>query len=832
MQFISIKLCKYKRLSLNNIDYLEINPKNKIQLILGSNSSGKSSTLSQITPLPANHQDYLKDGYKIVEILHNNSHYELKSIFASTGNRYNFIKDGIELNDGLTASTFKELVKQEFKITQDIQDVLSGVTTFTEMTVSDRRNWFTKISDADYTYAIKYFSKLKEQHRDMLGAIKIQQSRLVQESEKLLTPEQDEKYRFEIKLFNEYLTHLLDQKTPVNKQSDKLLIEIKDLESSLIKLTDSFRSSYKVFNNKENLTGPEDIDAIIIEQKSKELSLVTRIEKLCLTIEEQDGILQSLKDNNLTSLADIDSSIDLHLKSIAELQGYDRLGLQFEDPQSAYNSLITVSDNLNRISEELLENKDRDITRDKYIEALERQKALRDSLIDIDNNLSILEAKRKELEHFKEHNQIKCPKCTHVWHQGFEEFQYKITLDSIEVTKLSREQYVEALNTKSALVDTMRNYLELYKEYVNVTKAWVILEPLWNLINDTSVIFEDPRRITQLVETLKGDLLVSVKLQNTKRLLNESVAIKKSFENAQENSVSSLVTHSEELHELLYNLNTDLRKTRTSIAQYVGYKDTLKKMELLTSSMQAALTERVSKTDDLVNAMKMQALNDAIELVKTQLFDREQIISKIDTQFAIVMDIQLNIQTLSNKAELLKIAIDELSPSQGLIAKGLTGFINHFVGQINVFIKNVWLWPMELVAIVPDKDDGVDLDYKFSVIVNDNSQNVIPDVTKGSAGMREIINLAFKVVSMMFLGLDKAPLVLDEFGANLDTAHRNSAQYAITNLINASDFSQIFMVSHYENAYGSLKNSDVCVLHPANIIIPRDMIYNQHVKMS
>jgi ABC-type nitrate/sulfonate/bicarbonate transport system ATPase subunit len=85
---------------------------------------------------------------------------------------------------------------------------------------------------------------------------------------------------------------------------------------------------------------------------------------------------------------------------------------------------------------------------------------------------------------------------------------------------------------------------------------------------------------------------------------------------------------------------------------------------------------------------------------------------------------------------------------------------------------------------------------------------------------------------MSYLGLEKAPLVLDELGAKLDSAHRQSVQFEITNLITTSNFSQVFMVSHYENAYGSLNNADICVLHPSNINIPKNMAYNTHVKMS
>ena len=138
-------LSGYKRLALNHINYIEFTPENKIQLILGSNGSGKSSLLKELSPLPANHIEFSKDGYKIIEILHNNSHYLLKSIFSSSGNKFYFIKNNEELNPGHTSSVYKELVKKEFNITQETHDLMTGYDKFHSMSVSERRNWFTKI---------------------------------------------------------------------------------------------------------------------------------------------------------------------------------------------------------------------------------------------------------------------------------------------------------------------------------------------------------------------------------------------------------------------------------------------------------------------------------------------------------------------------------------------------------------------------------------------------------------------------------------------------------------------------------------------------------------
>ena len=70
--------------------------------------------------------------------------------------KFYFIKDGEELNPGKTVTVYKELCKQYFNITQEVHDLMTGYVNFHEMATNDRRNWFTRISDSDYTFALNY----------------------------------------------------------------------------------------------------------------------------------------------------------------------------------------------------------------------------------------------------------------------------------------------------------------------------------------------------------------------------------------------------------------------------------------------------------------------------------------------------------------------------------------------------------------------------------------------------------------------------------------------------------------------------------------------------
>ena len=70
----------YSHLSLNNIETIRISPEKKFHWILGTNGSGKSSLLSQLTPLTASPQDYQKGG---IGVIHNykrgNRHHQVSN---------------------------------------------------------------------------------------------------------------------------------------------------------------------------------------------------------------------------------------------------------------------------------------------------------------------------------------------------------------------------------------------------------------------------------------------------------------------------------------------------------------------------------------------------------------------------------------------------------------------------------------------------------------------------------------------------------------------------------------------------------------------------------
>lgn len=827
MKFISVELKGFKRLALNSIDYIKITPENKIQLILGTNGSGKSSLMKELTPLPANHQEFHKDGFKIVELVHNNSHYVLKSIFGQGGNRFHFIKDGEDLNDGGTMTTYRELVRREFNITPDVHELMIGAVRFHAMGTAERRSWFTRLSDADYTYAIKYFQKLKELHRDMIGAIKTNQARLVQESEKLLKPEQEQTYREEIKLFSEMLAQLLELKTPIYETRDQVARQLNDQENKLTELSRSLVKYRQQFLNMEGYVSVEDMDHAIVTARARIQTSATLIEQICVQIDQQQKTLDALRESNVESEADIDKTIDNTLAELNRLRGQLNLNLNITDARAGLGAIGSVYEHLQTVALEMEVNTDRRYSRANYVQAVENQKGLTLAVTSLEQQLQAYDNRRKELLHFKEHNKVECPKCEHVWHQGYDEQTYARTLQNIEATNQLIAAKKSELETVNAYLEKAKAYLELYRVYASIERSWDVLVPLWDHINNLGVIFDNPKAVLMIVDNLRQDLHIQVQIEELAKKLEETYKLKDLMRKNQQTSLANTQESVDKLNAELYRLQTENQQQQQRLSQLNVYRNASTQISTLQSQIESLMVERDDKAQRLIELNKRDAINQAIEAVRIELNQREQMISRIDIQKALVDNIQLQINELTEKAEVLKLAVTELSPSQGLIAKGLTGFINHFVGQMNAFIKKIWLYPLEIVPIVPDAEDGVDLDYKFEFKVNDDMP--IPDISKGSTGMKEVIDLAFKFVSMPYLGLSEFPVYLDELAASFDKSHREAAYRMVHDLMVNSNYSQIFIISHFADSYGSFNHSDIITLCDANIARARDSAFNRTV---
>ena len=145
MKIQKLILSQYNRFALSEIPYICIDFSTPMQLILGTNGSGKSSLLSELTPLPANPQDFEKGGFKELHVNFKGDEFIIRSDI-SRGAKHSFIKNGTELNPGGTALVQKDMVERELGYTTALHTVLTGKMRFTQMAPAKRREWIAKLS--------------------------------------------------------------------------------------------------------------------------------------------------------------------------------------------------------------------------------------------------------------------------------------------------------------------------------------------------------------------------------------------------------------------------------------------------------------------------------------------------------------------------------------------------------------------------------------------------------------------------------------------------------------------------------------------------------------
>lgn len=767
-----------------------------------------SSILAQLSPLPGQHSDYHKDGYKHIHIEYNGSQYVLESEFSPSGNRYNFIKDEVELNKGGTVSVYKDLVYQEFGITQEIYDLISGHTSFHDMAPAQRRRWFTLLSDSDYTYAFKYYAKLKDMLKELQAVYKLNQSKLVQERERLLSQEQEHQCRQDIAELKAFIHQLIELKQPILESQRE---EEQSIRLTLEKNTQQVTALLPQLTLRN--TDVSVIDKQIIEHKALEQTAQAQTVHLFNVIQTLEDTIKVLEHTALQSYETLDEQLTALSSQIHHLQKQRRIGLTFSCPATAYNALSSLQEQLTHLFRELPDNSDGSYSLTVY-EALEKDYQQNQLKLDgLNRKIYALLKQKTDLEHAREHHQLTCPKCSYVWHKGYtEETYYEVTqaLETLHSDVAACE--AEGVTLKGSL-EARRARLSNVKQFRLLCHHWSVLEPLWASMAEYDVVSIKPGRAIQHIADALMDLQLDNQVEGLKKQQEELITLKRLTDSHQQTDVATVKQEIDKHQHTLQALSTQIKDAKAQVQQLEQQKKLILQLRELEQTVQETLKERTRLGKLKQLKLKQVALNDTLRALQLALTEKEQLIAKIDVQKGIIEHLEATLVEYESKQALLKIAIKELSPSEGLIAKGLTSFINHFVNHINAFIKQVWEYPLAIIPILPESNDEIDLDYRFKVLINDS--NEISDIMKGSSAMRAVINLAFQLVSMAFLKMETYPVIADELGASFDKEHRKNLLKVINELLINSQYSQLFMVSHYEEMHGSLAHADINVLEPS-----------------
>lgn len=813
MKIISLELFKYKRFLLSQIEKFKINLTESLQLILGPNGSGKSSLIKQLNPLPPNKEDFDIGGYKIIHIEFNNNTYILSSFFDKK-QKHSFLLNNEELNIGNTVTIQKDLVKEHFNITSEIIDmILEKGELFTNMSPSKRKDWFIRLSDANYDYALKVYNSIKDKHRDILGAIKIAKKQVNIETEKILKTNEEEKIIKE----KDYLLDILNQLLEVRKPVENNILDLQnkdsliDLKINRIKLEIDELELY-LNNSKDTL---ESIDYKLINVNTEINIYIDRINQLTNYLNELDNKIEILKKADNNSIADIDNKLNnfiINKKNLIE-DSIIKKEIKYED-----GTFFEIKNILLDIFSNIPNNKDKIYSS----ELLQTNKEKYDLFIlDRDKKMSSLNHFENKLEHILKHknnNDINCPKCNHSFSINYSEKlenEYKLTIETFN-------EQIKNLNNQIDIVkdylDRCNNYSYYYKEYNKLCKTNLIFLDYFNYLNNLNIISKDPDRGIYEINKIENDLLIQKQIS----ILNENIEnlenLKKQLSHVGDSNIKileedknikskDLTIFTEELNNKKYNKNILLESKKRYL-----------KLNTILDNLKNLIDEKKLNTKNLVETHRRQILNDLIKDLQLELVNRENSLNIINTSKINLNNIVVNIDKLEEQQKVLEIILNNLSPTEGLIAEGLYNFINYFISEMNHFISKIWSYDLVIEPCSLDINSDTGLDYRFPVRINNT--NIINDINKGSDGIVEIINVAFRITALKHLNLLNYPFYLDEFGYSFDASHKANSVLIIKSLLEQNIFKQLFLISHDYGQYGGLSNCEICSFELDNLNIP------------
>ncbi|WP_233874187.1 hypothetical protein [Paraburkholderia adhaesiva] len=843
MYYTALILRGYKRFALNPIATFILRPVEIIQLILGTNGSGKSSLLRELSPLPAVAADFQKDGSKEIHITDRGHQYRLISSFGST-TRHSFLRDGEELNPGGTATVHRELVQQTFGVTPETHELMLGTERFTTMGPARRREWFTKLSDINFDYAIAVYTRLKDEWRNVSGALKLDRRQLVLEQAKIITREEQAKLDAEVKSLHSDLTRLIELRAPIERPVEDIDVDRRAIENELRTmsrqllglraqappaLSGTLSGTQTGLPEKLTFENTGDVDRHI-EAIRHRITAQEAVLTRCVT--EHDQLREAvdvLRRRGSADLKSLSRRISQLQDARHQLLAARRLKLEGFEATAAMQTFTSISETLAEKLATLPA-----IGEGHYSAALlkqerERVLKLREARTQSMRQLASLQAKKLHAEQHRAQGSITCPKCRHVFTQGATGDTLRQLAKEIAAATDALARLEKQVTRAEESVATIQAYGDRYREIQQIIHMAPALKSFWEHLADTNELRLAPAKLVGTLALLGEDLELEVRAATHQLEIDEArkllVQSERLGDATLEQSVQKLTGAARSVGELTQTLAAQ----RQSLADFTHYRRKLAEAMALASRIEAACREFETLTQEQVEMLYRSTIHQCIRQLQSELARKEEILSSLNQQKAVVASLEKIIDRRTLEEAALAAALQELSPTDGLIAEGLTGFIRVFTRQMNQLIRKIWVYPLEIRPCVAIEEKGVELDYRFPLMVGDEA-NVVADVSRGSSGMQEIVDLAFKVQAMKYLHLDEGPLLLDEWGITFDAAHRSASIAAVKQLMDTRPFSQLFMISHYAATYGAFSNVQTCVLDARNIAVPK--VYNTHVTMT
>lgn len=778
-----------------------------------------TSIMDELSALPARHKAFIKGGEKEFHCYHNGNFYILKSVYDHGTGRHSFIRNDEELNSGGTFKIQEDLCFQEFGLTREIHDIMTGRTLFTDLSTAERRKLLTKMSVVNLDYAFDIFQKLKIESRSQKGTVDTITRRLVNENHDIPSDAEMQLMRESNQKLNERLNQLFTARQPNVKQGFNNEEEASTALAKLVERAKALLYSYPKVAKGFNANSREAFAAekqLVAGQCS---AIQAVIQRMAEELESLRGSSTADFEVSPDQLSNLESEITT-LESTIATGGAE---LNRVITQLPIVNLDLTNDPLRRLEgmfsrwmasiNAFPENTEGYIARstyDKVIQNIQSNLAKRRQMD------AAYQTASQRLSRLKGCDSVVCIKCEH---------EFKPGVDETEGPRL--EEYINQLTVKMDEIDLAvkqdEEYVELYKDYrghvsnfASIQSEYSDFALLWDHLAKSQIMFRTPKAllvdaiawheamkkfISIRVDSARLESLQS-RLRTLKEIDSDAVAYTRKRTMELEHAISDK-----------YREQTEANQFFRDIEQ--GERD-IESMNREINDILERYVEWRRRAMSHVEWLLDKAYESEITETQLQLAEGTRRLNISEQRENSIRVLENEVNSAREVASDLNLLIKALSPNGGLLGKYLMGFMQGVVSYVNAFIGEVWTYPME---VLPSKVEKDELDYNFPLNVS-NGAVIADDISLGSDSQLEIVNFSFEQAVRKFLGMEDYPLFLDEFGRTFDEQHRANLIPFISRLIENGHYKQIFFISHFQSEHGAFNSAEYIVLDPTNITVP------------
>lgn len=813
---VKLILKNYTPLAKKNVTYVELDTKDIFNIILGRNGFGKTSLMKQLTVYPPDNADYGPGGYKESHHVVGKDTYILKSTTGKSS-EHHFIHNGKELNEGNTLLVQRELVKIHFRVTNTINSVLTGLDVrdlFTTLSTARRKDFLMQINPNDTSYALKIHDKLKSNLNALKGGLKTQRQRLVVEESRLVQLESmdPEKLQEEIKLMDVQIKNALiihGTLQHINRtELDPLKKEIGNIISFLMGVNASVTQPKSVLLELKNKA-----EGTLDYYKTREIKLSSLLTELASQLSGLD-----LGNNNLDSyrqrLAMNKTAIEINQGELDSLKSKFENHPLFEDVYHD-SGFQTHAMELVSFLQGIHQTNDVNITSAIYQARIAKVKELMDELTNVKNHINTTQ---HSLDHFERAEGTECPKCDHKFKIGVKDINpvgLRITLNTLNERKVTLQKSISEIND---WLEDNQGWYESMGSLTRYARRHCNPQLIISLIGEYRIGKTD---ISVLIDVIRSTVTYGDITKTMAALLEETATVEKQVKFLESSDVETLFKRSQFVERELGTAQHGVRRILNEIRGYDDQLDTIE-LDVQRRDRLGYLIEEFETK--LIENGKWRIKSRVEEIIQDLTPRKDSLISNLirsQSLHSVIQSIKDNIADMERREKHTALLLDGLSPVNGLIGYLMNDFLKSVIANVNAIIQPIWTNRLHVLNCSTSKeDDDVDLSYSFPVVSGD-SDKPNKDIGNCSGGEREIINFAFRLVLLRYMGERcSIPLMMDEVGVAFDELHRGRFCAYIAEQLRISKLPQVFMISHYINQYGVFNNSNVIALNTEGLTIP------------